>query len=107
MDEITSRQRAFLRSLANPLGDTVQIGKGGFTPAIGVDIDNQLTARELVKIHVLKTAEEDIRTIAAQAAESCGADIVQVVGRKVVLYRHSPKRKEEGKAIKLPVPPRS
>ena len=106
MIDLNSRQRAFLRSLANPLADTVQIGKGGYIPSMAADIDSQLTVRELVKIHVMKTAEEDIRSIAARAAEDCSAVVVQVVGRKIVLYRHSSRRAEEGKAIRLPVAPR-
>ncbi len=104
---LNSTQRAFLRSLANRLDDSAQIGKGGLTASVAADIDTQLTARELVKIHVLKTADADLRDLAAQAADACGAEVVQVIGRKVVLYRHSGRREEEGKAILLPSPNRS
>jgi len=102
MTELDSRQRAFLRAMANPLQDTVQIGKAGFVPALATDLDQQLTARELVKIHVLKTAEKDPRTLAELAARTVGAAVVQVVGRKVVLYRHSSRQAESGKDIRLP-----
>lgn len=102
MTELDSRQRAFLRTMANQLQDTVQIGKAGFLPTLATDLDQQLLVRELVKIHVLKSADEDPRTIAERAAQAVGAAVVQVVGRKVVLYRHSPKRAESGKDIRLP-----
>lgn len=102
MTELDSRQRAFLRAAANQLQDTVQIGKAGFLPSLATDLDQQLIARELVKIHVLKSAEEDPRTLAERAAGAVGAAVVQVVGRKVVLYRHSAKRAESGKDIQLP-----
>jgi RNA-binding protein len=102
MEILNSRQRAYLRTLSNGMDDTVQIGKGGFGASIAADIDRQLTIRELVKIHVLKTVEGDLREIAAQVAQECGASVVQVVGRKVVLYRYSEKRAQEGSAIQLP-----
>ena len=101
MDLLNSRQRAFLRTLSNRMDDTVQIGKGGFSDNNAADIDRQLKVRELVKVHVLKTLEGDLRAIAAQIAETCGASVVQVVGRKVVLYRHSEQLAQEGKAIQL------
>ena len=102
MTELDSRQRAFLRTMANQLQDTVQIGKAGFLPTLATDLDQQLLVRELVKIHVLKSADEDPRTIAERAAQAVGAAVVQVVGRKVVLYRHSSKLAESGKDIQLP-----
>ncbi len=102
MIELTSRQRAFLRARASDLSDTMQIGKGGFSEMSATDLDQQLVAHELIKMHILKNASGTPRLIAEQAAAACGAAVVQVVGRKAVLYRPSPPKVQAGTAISLP-----
>ncbi len=104
MTVLTSRQRAFLRARACDLSATLQIGKGGFTAVSTIDLDQQLAAHELVKIHILKNVSEEPRTIAEQAAARSGAAVVQVVGRKAVLYRRSAKQAQAGRSIQLPAP---
>ncbi len=95
---MTSKQRAYLRSLANPLQPIVHVGKGGLSATIEKQADDALTARELVKGKVLENAPETTREIAEQLAEAVHADVVQVIGRVFVLYR----RNEEEPQIVLP-----
>ena len=96
------RQRAYLRTLANPLDSLYQIGKSGLGDTLYNQFDEALTARELVKVHVLKTGAEDVRAVADQLAARLGADVVSVVGRRVVLYRASEKLRKEGRSIRIP-----
>ena len=95
---ITSKQRAYLRGLANPLETIAQIGKGGVTDATVASVDEALLARELVKLRVLETCPESSREAAQVLAEKLSADIVQVIGTRFVLYR----RNDEKPQIKLP-----
>ncbi len=99
---LDSRQRAYLRGLANPLDSLFQIGKGGLSDTACVQFDEALTARELIKVRILRTAAEDARTIADAVAEQVGADVVSLVGRVFVLYRASPKLRKEGRSLRLP-----
>ncbi|MHB1483189.1 MAG: YhbY family RNA-binding protein [Saccharofermentanales bacterium] len=99
---INSKQRAFLRKLSNPLENTFQIGKSGLSSQIAQQYDEILTAREIVKTNVLKTCEKSPEEAAKFIAEAVNADVVQVVGRKFVLYRKSEKLVKEGKSIVLP-----
>lgn len=87
---MTSKQRAYLRSLANPLEAIVHVGKGGMAATIVKQADDALTARELIKGKVLETAPESAREVAEALAEATGAEVVQVIGRTFVLYRPSP-----------------
>ncbi|MBQ3791563.1 MAG: YhbY family RNA-binding protein [Clostridia bacterium] len=86
---ITSKQRAFLRSLANPSEPIFQIGKGGVSDESIRVIGDALEARELVKIRTLETSPLSSREAAGLVSERTGADIVSVVGRNFVLYRRS------------------
>jgi RNA-binding protein len=99
---LDSRQRAYLRALANPLDALFQVGKGNLTEAACVQFDDALTARELIKVSILRSASEDARSIAESAAEAVGADVVSLVGRRFVLYRASEKLRKEGRSIRLP-----
>ena len=89
---LTSKQRAYLRGLANPIETILQVGKGGVAEPLVKQVDEALTARELIKLRVLETAPEGVREIAGRLAETAGADVVQVIGTRFVLYRPNPKK---------------
>ena len=89
---ITSKQRAYLRSLANSLPTIMQIGKGGLTENLIKTVSDALEARELIKLNVLENSGEDAYTLLQDLAEQLGAEPVAVVGRKIVLYRASEKK---------------
>ncbi len=90
---ITSKQRAYLRGLANKLNALFQIGKNDIGDAFVKQIDEALEARELIKISVLENSMTGAREAADFLAEKTGADIVSVIGSKVVLYRESVNKK--------------
>lgn len=89
---ITSKQRAYLRSLANPLPTIMQIGKGGLTDNLLKTVSDALEARELIKLNVLENSGENAYTLLQEMAQALGAEPVAVVGRKIVLYRASEKK---------------
>lgn len=97
---INSKQRAYLRSLANGLDTIFQVGKGGVNEQLSKQIDEALEARELIKCRVLETSPVDAREAAQQIAPLVHADIVQVIGFRFVLYRRNSKLEN---AIVLPV----
>ncbi|MGI6117944.1 MAG: ribosome assembly RNA-binding protein YhbY [Bilifractor sp.] len=84
---MTSKQRAFLKSLAMKTDAVIQIGRTGLTPEVTNSVDEALAARELVKINVQKNDPEDIRETAETLAGRTRSEVVQVIGRKIVLYR--------------------
>lgn len=87
---LTSKQRAFLRAMANSIDTILIIGKGEINANIIKSADDALTARELVKGRVLENSAYSSREGAEILAEQCGADVVQVIGSKFVLYRPNP-----------------
>lgn len=91
---LTSKQRSYLRSLANTVEPIFQVGKGGVGDNLIRQFNDALEARELVKATVLKNAEVDVREICEEIAEQTGAEVVQVIGSKFVLYRESARHKE-------------
>lgn len=93
---MTSKQRAYLRALANPLEPIVHVGKGGVADTIVKQAEDALTARELIKGKVLETAPETAREAAEALAAATNAAVVQVIGRTFVLYRPAP---EEPKIV--------
>ncbi|HYE81248.1 MAG TPA: ribosome assembly RNA-binding protein YhbY [Clostridia bacterium] len=95
---LNSKQRAYLRGLANTLEPTLLIGKGGINENMIKDIDMALEARELIKIKILNNSMADPREASVEIAEKTGADVVQVIGGKFILYRRS----EENPLIVLP-----
>ena len=95
---LTSKQRAYLRGLANNLETILIVGKGEITDNIIMQADTALTARELIKGKRLETSSYSSRECADLLAERCGADVVQVIGSKFVLYRPNP----DEPVIKLP-----
>ena len=90
---MTSKQRAYLRGLANDLDCIFQIGKGGISDNMYKQFYDALEARELIKASVLNNTEITAREVADDIAAKIGADVVSVVGRKFVLYKESRKNK--------------
>ena len=86
---ITSKQRAYLRGLANGIPAIMQIGKGGISENLIKTVSDALEARELIKLTVLENSMETPRAMADGLAEAVGAEVVGVIGRKVILYRQS------------------
>lgn len=95
---MTSKERAKLRSQANPLEPIFQIGKEGISPNLISQIDDALDARELLKVRVhLDTAPEAPRQFADTLAQELGAEVIQVIGGVIVLYRKADKEKIDEK----------
>lgn len=84
---MTSKQRAYLKSLANNLDPVFQIGKSSLTPEITEAVGECFNNNELIKVAVLKNCLDDPRMIAETVAERTRSQVVQVIGRKIVLYK--------------------
>lgn len=95
---MTSKQRAYLRGLANTMEPILHAGKGGISDAMIKQADDALEARELIKGKVLETAPATAREVAEEIAAKVNAEVVQVIGRTFVLFR----QKEKDSQIKLP-----
>lgn len=91
---ITSKQRAYLRGLANKITPIFQIGKGGINENMLKQVDDALEKRELIKFHVLENSLMDTREACGEIAGALGAEPVIVIGSKFVLYRESKDYKE-------------
>lgn len=91
---MNSKQRAYLKSIAMVTEPILQIGKGRLTPEISASVSEALEARELVKISVLNNCMEEPDDLARMLSERTGAEVVQVIGKKIVLYRESKKKKK-------------
>ena len=89
---LTSKQRAFLRSLAINEDTILMVGKGGMSNQIIKQADDALKARELIKGKVLETADIDSREAAEMIALATSSEVVQVIGSKFVLYRRNPEQ---------------
>jgi len=87
---LNSKQRAYLRSLANSIDTIIMVGKGGVIDTVIKQADDAITKRELIKGKVLETSPQTSREAADMIAEELGADVVQVIGSKFVLYRPNP-----------------
>lgn len=97
---ITTKQRAYLRSLANTVEPTTQIGKFGIGDTVIDTVDKALEAHELIKLTVLETCPETPKEAMVSLCEALNCEAVQVIGRKVVVYRRS--RNPENRKIVLP-----
>ncbi|NLM39093.1 MAG: ribosome assembly RNA-binding protein YhbY [Firmicutes bacterium] len=86
---MNSKQRAYLRSLGNELEPIFQIGKGGLSDELLDQLDAALEARELIKVRVLKNCLDDEGDIADEISEALDCDVVQRIGRVILLYRPS------------------
>ena len=95
---ITGKQRRYLKGLSNQLDPLVFIGKADLTDTVIKEIDNVLNARELVKVKIQESSLLDPKETANRLADMLGAEFVQAIGRKFVLYRES----KDNKKIYLP-----
>lgn len=96
---MTTKQRAYLKSLAMKMDPIFQIGKSSISPSQIEAIREALDARELIKISVLKNCADDPNEIARVVAERTHSQVVQVIGKKIVLYKEG---KDNKKKIELP-----
>ena len=96
---MTTKQRAYLKGLAMTMDPIFQIGKNSMTPELTKAVAEALQARELIKISVLKNCADDPRELADMMAERTKSQVVQVIGKKIVLYKEG---KEKNKKIQLP-----
>lgn len=96
---MTTKQRAYLKSLAMTMDPIFQIGKSSMTPGLTQAIAEALEARELIKISVLQNCADDPKELAELVAERTRSQVVQVIGKKIVLYKEG---KEDKKKIILP-----
>ncbi|MBQ3406825.1 MAG: ribosome assembly RNA-binding protein YhbY [Lachnospiraceae bacterium] len=96
---MTSKQRAYLKSLAMELDPIILLGKASLTTENEKNVDEALAKRELVKVGVLKNCDDDPREIAETLAEHTRSEVVQVIGKKIVLYRQG---KDKNRKIELP-----
>lgn len=94
----SSKQRSYLRGLAQQVDPTVYIGKQGLTENVIKEIDTGLNCRELVKVKLQEGADLSPKDVADDMAEKLKAEFVQAIGRKFVLYRES----KDNKQIELP-----
>ena len=88
---ITSKQRAYLKNLANEITPVFQVGKASLMPELVAGVEEALEKRELIKLSVLKNCFDDPKEIANTVAERTRSQVVQVIGKKIILYRPSKK----------------
>ena len=88
---MNSKQRAYLRGLANTLEPIFQIGKSGLSDNLIKQLSDALEARELIKITVLNTAPDDVKSLGNEIAENTNSTLVQTVGNKITLFRQKKK----------------
>lgn len=99
MKTITSKQRAYLKSIAQTMDPIFQVGKNGVTPELTEAIGEALGVREMIKISVLNNCLEDPKDICAVLSERTNCIPVQVIGKKIVLFKPAKKNPK----IKLPL----
>ena len=95
---LTGKQKRFLRSKAHHLAPIFQVGKGGVNENMLKQIEEALEARELIKVSILQNCDVDKQTVSKELAEGTGAELVQLIGLTVVLYKES----RENKQLELP-----
>lgn len=96
---MTTKQRAYLKSLAMTMDPIFQIGKNSMTPELTKAVEEALNARELIKVSVLQNCADDPKELAQILAERTHSLVVQVIGKKIVLYKEG---KPNKKKIQLP-----
>ena len=95
---MTSKERADLRSQAMKIESIFQIGKSSLTPAQVEAIRAALKKRELIKISVLKNCADDPNELAVLVSERTGSEVIQVIGKKIVLYKKNIEKEQKEKA---------
>lgn len=93
---MTSKERAYLRGLANSLDAIFQVGKAGVSDTLLKQLDNAIEARELIKISILETAPASAKQLAEEIAKGTNSIVVQTIGNKITLFRQ---RKKNSKII--------
>lgn len=88
---MTSKERAYLRGLANTIDPIFQVGKGGISDVLIEQLNNAIEARELIKITVLETASGNAKELANVIANSTNSEVVQTIGNKITLFRQKKK----------------
>ncbi len=89
---MTSKQRAYLRSLANSIDPIFQIGKAGLSDNLIKQLDDALEARELIKVNVLETAPDEVKALGEQIAIATHSTFIQSIGNKITIYRANSKK---------------
>ncbi|MDG0793149.1 ribosome assembly RNA-binding protein YhbY [Cohnella ginsengisoli] len=95
---LTGKQKRFLRSEAHHLTPIFQVGKGGTNDHLIRHIEEALEVRELIKVSILNNNDDDRYEVAKELSERSGAELVQVIGKTIVLYKES----RDNKQIQLP-----
>ncbi len=95
---MTSKQRAYLKGLAMNIEPIFQVGKSSLTPEVTEAVSEAFNTRELIKVTVLKNCMDDPKAIAQAMAERTRSQVVQVIGKKIVLYKEN----KDHKKIELP-----
>jgi len=95
---LTGKQKRYLRSMAHHMQPIFQVGKGGTNDHLVRHIEEALEVRELIKVSVLNNCMDDPKEIGAEVSEAAGAELVQVIGKTIVLYKES----KNNKRIELP-----
>ncbi|MCK1991585.1 ribosome assembly RNA-binding protein YhbY [Peribacillus muralis] len=95
---LTGKQKRFLRSKAHHLNPIFQVGKGGVNDNLIKQIGEALEVRELIKVSILQNCEEDRNDVGFSLAKGARAELVQIIGNTIVLYKES----KENKQLKLP-----
>lgn len=95
---LTGKQKRFLRSKAHHLNPIFQVGKGGVNDNLIKQIGEALEVRELIKVSILQNCEEDRNDVGPTLSKGARAELVQIIGNTIVLYKES----KENKQLKLP-----
>ena len=97
---MTSKQRAYLKSLAMKIDPVFRVGKDSISPELIEGVREAIDARELIKIAVLQNCMDDPKEVAQTLAERTRSEVVQVIGKKIVLYKESRDHKKKKKKKK-------
>ena len=89
---LSGKEKRYLRSLANTVDPVVQVGKASVNESVLFSLNEALDARELVKVKVLKNCLDEVKDVAQELSDQSKAELVQVIGRNVVLYRPNPEK---------------
>lgn len=89
---LTGKEKRYLRSLANTMEPIVQVGKSSVNDSVLFSLNEALDARELVKVKVLKNCLDEVDEVAKELSAQSNAELVQVIGRNVLLYRRHPEK---------------
>ena len=89
---LTSKQRAQLRAMANRIDTVLTVGKDGLSPPLTEAVNEALEARELIKLGILNNCADDPKSVAEMLGGRTRSEVVQVIGKKIVLYRRNKKK---------------